>query len=63
MYESKKSIDIKATKRLIYMKAHPHDVRILEHQVVELTRVLSDVEEAHLDKADYQNHRTYQANL
>ena len=36
------------------MKAHPHDVRILEHQVVELTRVLSDVEEAHLDKADYQ---------
>ena len=33
------------------MKAHPHDVRILEHQVVELTRVLSDVEEAHLDKA------------
>ena len=38
------------------MKAHPHDVRILEHQVVELTRVLSNVEEAHLDKADYQNH-------
>ena len=40
---------MKANKGLIYMKAHPHNVRVLEHQVVELTRVLSNVEETNLE--------------
>ena len=32
------------------IKAHPHNVRIVENQVVKLTRILSDVEEANLNK-------------
>ena len=32
------------------IKAHPHNVRIVKNQVVKLTRILSDVEEANLNK-------------
>ena len=38
-------------------KADPHDVRILEDEVVKLARVLSNVEEANLDKADQTNYQ------